>query len=169
MMAPTHTMLGVATLLAGSSLRPDLLPASAVTIAAAALGSLAPDIDHPSSWIGRRLRVVSIPLVGLVGHRGVTHSLLAAVGASVGLFFLLKLGQDLAWAVAFLLGYLSHLAGDWLSGGVPLLWPSPRRFRAPVAIQTGGIIEKLFALGFGSLVLYWAWHVVSAGQIGRLL
>jgi inner membrane protein len=60
--------------------------------------------------------------------------------------------------VAFLLGYLMHLFGDWNTGGVPLLWPSPRRFKAPWAFQTGGILERAFAISFGAWLGYLGWQ-----------
>ncbi|VEB43121.1 Inner membrane protein ydjM [Chromobacterium violaceum] len=43
-------------------------------------GSLLPDIDHPKSWLGRRIPFLSRPISYLFGHRGITHSLLAVVG-----------------------------------------------------------------------------------------
>ncbi|WP_427925738.1 metal-dependent hydrolase [Shewanella algae] len=39
-------------------------------------GSLLPDLDHPSSTIGKRVLFVSVPLAGLFGHRQFTHSIL---------------------------------------------------------------------------------------------
>lgn len=111
MMAPTHVMLGVAAYIGAATLSPNLFPVTAVTIAAASLGSLAPDLDHPSSWLGKRLFFISLPLAGLLGHRGLTHSLVAAVATTVGLGWYLQVGQPVPWMMAFLLGYLLHLVG----------------------------------------------------------
>lgn len=137
MMAATHVLAGTAAWtgvawLDGGLARPDGL-------AAAALGALLPDIDHPSSWFGRRVRSVSVPLAMVFGHRGITHSLLAVVGC---LFGLLILGRG-AIAPAVLVGYLSHLLCDSLTkGGVPLLWPWRRPF-GPRLLRTGGLAEFL--------------------------
>lgn len=169
MMAPTHVMLGVAAYIGAAALSPNLFPVTAVTIAAASLGSLAPDLDHPSSWLGKRLFFISLPLAGLLGHRGLTHSLVAAVAATVGLGWYLQVGQPVPWMMAFLLGYLLHLVGDWNTGGVPLLWPSARRFKAPWAFTTGGILERAFALVFGAGLAYLGWQFFLDGGIGRLL
>lgn len=99
---------------------------------AAAVGGLLPDLDHPESALGRRLRLISVPLSALVGHRGVTHSLLAIV-VLLGCLIVVTtqpVYSPLAWSVAPLcVGYLSHLVGDALTpSGVPLLWPNKRRF-----------------------------------------
>lgn len=135
MKAATHVLAGTAAWtgvawLDGGLARPEAL-------AAAALGSLLPDIDHPGSWFGRRVRSVSIPLSMVFGHRGITHSLLAVLGC---LFGLLILGKG-AIAPAVLVGYLSHLACDSLTkSGVPLLWPWRRPF-GPRLLRTGGLAE----------------------------
>jgi membrane-bound metal-dependent hydrolase YbcI (DUF457 family) len=58
----------------GTAASLDPLPLALVGI-----GSLIPDIDHPQSWVGLRLPVISRPLVAMAGHRGITHSLLAVI------------------------------------------------------------------------------------------
>lgn len=55
-------------------------------IPGALLTSLLPDIDHPRSLLGQRLRWISVPIARAFGHRGFTHSLLAVAGA----FYLLN-------------------------------------------------------------------------------
>jgi inner membrane protein len=118
------------------------MSAQASGVAAAMLGSLLPDIDHPKSFVGRRLWFLSLPIAGVFGHRGMTHSLLA-----IGLWVWAML-RGLAWdqevVAAAAVGYLSHLAGDWLTvGGIPLLWPWRRRFQAPLSFRCGGVTEGL--------------------------
>ncbi|WP_016586988.1 metal-dependent hydrolase, partial [Yersinia pestis] len=49
-------------------------------IPGALLTSLLPDIDHPKSILGQRLKWVSVPIARVFGHRGFTHSLLAGGG-----------------------------------------------------------------------------------------
>lgn len=169
MMAPTHVMLGVSSYIVAAAFTPEIFPVTAVTIAAASLGSLAPDLDHPSSWLGKRMFFISLPLAGLLGHRGLTHSLIAAISVTAGLGWYLQTGHTSPWMVAFLLGYLLHLLGDWNTGGVPLLWPSPRRFKAPWAFQTGGIFERVFAICFGAGLAYFGWQLLLDGGLGRFL
>lgn len=98
------------------------------------LGALLPDIDHPSSYIGRLFRFISVPIYRLCGHRGFTHSLLA------WLLIMLVSTQPLGsyWlsdtlTQSFLLGYFSHLVGDILtSKGIPFLWPIRIYLRFPI-------------------------------------
>lgn len=92
------------------------------------LGSLLPDIDHPQSYLGRRLPFLSVPIFKLFGHRGFTHSFL-----SLGL---LTIASAFYWSVnplffgGILLGYFSHLLADMCTpSGVPLLYPDKTRFK----------------------------------------
>jgi len=57
------------------------------------------------------------------------------------------------YATAAGLGYVSHLVLDGLTvQGIPLLWPSGRRFRL-LGLTTGGIGELVVLLGLlGALV-----------------
>lgn len=154
MRGDSHLIFGMA-FLAAANLTP-VVDLDAVTLAAAAAGSLLPDIDHPGSALGRRVRPLS-DVVGLVlGHRGLTHSLLAALACVVAAVWFGLRDADLAVALA--LGYLSHLFGDWLTpSGVPLQWPNRRPFRAPHRwqIRTGGLRELLLVttVGLASLAL----------------
>lgn len=136
MMAGSHVVMGAALWVAVAKLSGQN-PAEPQALAAAALGALLPDIDHPQSWAGRKVRVISVPLSLLVGHRGITHSLLAVVA---GLALLATMTTQ--WMVApVVVGYLSHLAADGLTpSGVPLLWPSKRRFTLNWCV-TGSWIE----------------------------
>lgn len=112
-------------------------PTEPAALGLAALGSLLPDIDHPQSWAGKRLALVSIPLAALIGHRGVTHSLLAVAAFAL---LLAGLGTD-HLAAPLALGYLSHLLADALTlSGVPLLWPSKRPYGLRL-IRTGSLAE----------------------------
>ena len=79
MMAGSHVALGAAAwMLAAPHFGQDALQPVGLGLAVA--GSLLPDIDHPKSWAGRRLRPVSTLIAAVFGHRGVTHSLLALAG-----------------------------------------------------------------------------------------
>jgi inner membrane protein len=125
MMAGSHVAVGVA---AWAWIAPHLgFPAlDPVALTLAVGGALLPDIDHPQSWVGRRVRVISYPLAALIGHRGFTHSILAVVACG-----LLLRWRGLGRAVVdpLVVGYLSHLAADLMtSGGLRLAWPLRQRF-----------------------------------------
>lgn len=182
MMAGSHVAVGLMAATTYSTLIGT--PFGPVTAAAAAFGSLLPDLDHPGSFLGRRVVRfgaflsalaalaqwgVGFPVpasvlgltVGftltpvalyLVGHRGITHSLLG-VGASLVVLALFGwLGNPVV--VAAVIGYLAHLAGDLLTGeGIPLLWPAGRRYGL-LGVRTGGLLEWLVVVaGIGGWVL----------------
>jgi inner membrane protein len=147
MMAGSHVVLGVA---AWAWAAPHLgLPTlNPLALSLAIGGALLPDIDHPESWVGRRVRVISHPLAALIGHRGFTHSILAVVGCG-----LLLRWQGLGRGVVdpLVVGYLSHLAADLLTyGGLRLAWPSRRRFAIPLC-KTGSPGELVIVM---SLVVW---------------
>lgn len=84
-------------------------------------GSLLPDIDHPKSFLGRRLSFLSRFLYKSIGHRTLTHSLIFISTLSV---LLVKVGS-LSLALGLLLGMLSHILLDLFSfgDGVAFLYP----------------------------------------------
>ncbi|MFP4649192.1 MAG: metal-dependent hydrolase [Halorhodospira sp.] len=130
------------------------LPLEMTTVTAAAVGSLAPDIDHPRSRIGQLLWPISYPLARVFGHRGITHSVLAL--AAIALLGWWLQGPAV---LAFGIGYALHLAADaCTTQGVPLLYPSRVRFHGPLTVRTGGLGEValtslLLLLLAGSLLL----------------
>jgi inner membrane protein len=142
-MAGSHVVLGVA---AWTWAAPHLgLPAlNPLGIAFATAGALLPDIDHPASWVGRRLRVISRPLAAVIGHRGVTHSLVAAFACLIVLRW-----EGLSRRVIdpLIVGYLSHLAADLLTtSGLRLAWPSSKR-QAIGLCRTGSFGETVIVCG----------------------
>ena len=153
MMAFTHIAAGGATALSLS----DFIHAQAyqtiLLLAGGILGGMLPDIDHPASALGRRVLPVSMAISAIFGHRGITHSLIASAVMPFAVWYSLhSLDLHTEYSVPFSLGlaagYLSHLAGDWMTkAGVPLLWPNRKRIAAPVTIRTGSRIEYLIALG----------------------
>jgi inner membrane protein len=124
MRAPTHATFGfIFTIGAGTVLGVALTPAVAAFVI---LGALLPDLDTPTSPLGRCCRPVSSWLERRVGHRTLTHSLLGLALATLPVLPLAWL--DWHWPLAFVLGYLSHLLVDAANPpGVPLLYPSPVR------------------------------------------
>ncbi|HTH16296.1 MAG TPA: metal-dependent hydrolase [Magnetospirillum sp.] len=150
MMAGSHVVAGAACWAVAAKLG-GYPPADPQALASAALGALLPDIDHPQSWAGRKLKPISVPLAMLVGHRGITHSLIAVVAALLAIS-----AFGTAWMAApVAIGYLSHLAADGLTpSGVPLLWPSRRRFTLNLC-RTGGMIE-IILIGIVAVAGGWA-------------
>ncbi|WP_207458555.1 metal-dependent hydrolase [Azospirillum sp. SYSU D00513] len=169
MMASSHIIVGAATWSYLSN-RLGLPPFDAIAMGMAVLGALAPDIDHPKSTLGSRLKPVSVPVSWLFGHRGITHSLLA-VAACV--WVLAENPAYARWTIPFVVGYLTHLGGDLLSpGGLPLLYPLKRRrtFSLPI-IKTGGFSEQLLvAVLCGWLIsgiFGCDWRSVSTAELWR--
>lgn len=123
MTAPTHTVFGLLTGAVVFSVTTSPLSRDYGAMSGAVIGSLLPDIDTPTSAIGRLVPFISAPLERRWGHRTVTHSLLALAGLA-GLASPLLL---LSWSAytALLIGYLSHLVADCATkSGVPLFYPS---------------------------------------------
>lgn len=152
-MVVSHILVGGAAWVAAARLG-GMAGDDALALGAAMAGSLLPDIDHPSSWLGRRLWPVSKPLSMLIGHRGLTHSLLAVVGGLM-LFQMVQPSPLVARLVEpLVVGYLSHLAADALTpAGVPLLWPVKRRFGLALC-ATGGVME-LLVVGLALVAAGW--------------
>lgn len=136
-------------------------PVMLLTMGAGMFGSLLPDIDHPQSSLGRQLPIVSDGVSLVMGHRGGMHSTVAAflagAAAALGMRFIhlspRYLPSDYILVVAFVFGYLSHLALDALTpSGVPFLWPfNEQRFALPLT-HTGSLIETCLVFPFLLLV-----------------
>jgi len=128
---------------------------SPIGLGVAALGGLLPDLDTPHSGLGRRFWPFSSLLGGRCGHRGFTHSLAGCLLLAVPALLTSFLQRDLFPVAAGLaLGFFAHIAGDWLTvGGVPLFWPSKRRFCSPLAFHTGGLLDVAVGLAAGAVFL----------------
>lgn len=121
-----------------------------------AFGSVLPDIDHPESILGRRVKFISVPLSYLQGDkaflpwsedshsRGVTHSIWALIGCWLLMTSTLPAVIDMVlFGMAF--GFIAHLIGDALTpAGIRLFWPFDMKIRSPLTFKTGGFIEYLF-------------------------
>lgn len=157
MQAPSHVLIAAGLTSAAISIGifPDGHGAAAIVPYAAAIaGSLLPDVDHPRSWAGKRIWPVSAIIGMIFGHRGITHSLVAAIALGL-LAAVLPLGASPTWIFPLGFGYLSHLVADWMTpSGIPLLWPVRKSFICPVVqIRTGSITEKLISAAFLGLVI----------------
>ncbi|MEI2774317.1 MAG: metal-dependent hydrolase [Candidatus Competibacter sp.] len=128
MTSGTHIAFASVLYLGGATLfgyKPDV-----VGWLLAAVASLGPDVDLPTSKIGRLLFWLSVPLERRFGHRTITHS-------AVGLLVVALIASPLWWVRPLyfwcvLGGTWSHVWIDMLNvRGADLFWPSPVRVVAP--------------------------------------
>jgi inner membrane protein len=125
-----------------------------IFIAGSVIGSLIPDIDHRGSYLGRRAKLLSVPIHLLVGHRGITHTPLMLMAIVSLLLFVSKTflsGTDsLVFSYMTLgigTGIASHIFLDSLTkGGVPLLYPFSSKKISLLPLKTGSFSEKIVAL-----------------------
>jgi inner membrane protein len=126
-----------------------LLVKKAVYYLMVGFGALLPDIDNARSTLGVKLGWVSKGIQRIAGHRTLFHSILGlilgsllAIGLQQLVIYLLAQHGFITPALyirgshlvffAVLFGCVMHIAADGLTqGGVPLLWPNPKRFGFP--------------------------------------
>ncbi|MFW5962196.1 MAG: metal-dependent hydrolase [bacterium] len=121
-----------------------------------AIGAYAPDIDHPESTVGRRLKVFSTLIAKTCGHRGLMHSILGTalfsisltlligiIGSFIGYDFFNTIQNALSIIYYITAGYLTHLAGDMLTKArIPLFYPSKKLIGLGF-IKSGGFFENI--------------------------
>lgn len=111
------------------------------------LGVLIPDIDNPSSKIGRRVKYLAYPIYIIFGHRGITHSALF-----VGAMYYTGYYYDITTVKYLAFGAALHLLGDYLTPtGIPLFYPYKKNYRAMIVADTNGLSETV--LSFGVMLL----------------
>lgn len=120
----SHIVAGVTTgILLSNKLELTSLQ-SLLCVSTSTLGSLLPDIDTPYSYIGNKLKLISIPIYKIFHHRTITHSLLMW---TILLFISPTIHQGLSYGIICISlygGVVSHLILDTISHiGVPLLYP----------------------------------------------
>lgn len=155
MMARTHCLFGLGcTAIAAQA---GVVESGAIPLGLGVLGALLPDVDCPTSTVGRRVLPLSLLLAGIWGHRTLTHSLVG-VGLLMVVLAVCWGGAAAPILVPVMIGYSSHLFLDWLTpSGILLLWPQKRRFRcAAISVQTGSFSEAAFSLAM-VLALTLAW------------
>ncbi len=85
--------------------------------------AMLPDIDIPSSLLGKIFFPISRFLYARFGHRNITHSLIFM------LFLTSPFAINLDIYFLIVLAYGSHLIGDMLTyTGVPLFWPQKKNY-----------------------------------------
>lgn len=99
--------------------RTNITPNTIIIVCGSITGSIVPDIDHPNSFIGKKIPIIPDLLYCTVGHRTLTHSLLfALVVGAAGAVINYWIGIGLS------VGILSHISLDMLSPyGVAFLYP----------------------------------------------
>lgn len=140
---PTHVMTSIAATLTLTHM--SHLPFAPELAIGVVVGSLLPDIDENKSYIGRRSGGIARIVKMIFGHRGFTHSILATLLISIP-----ALLTQMPIFIGLALGYLFHILGDYFSvTGVPLFYPSKKKYKIPLYV-TGGLREKIiFLLAFG--------------------
>lgn len=137
------SMLGVTHALAGAAVATMVSPRqrTAAAIVGAVSGLIA-DIDEPNSVLGSKIPWISTTLNLILGHRGLTHTVIFALIVAClgwGLGPLIGLTRRKCAFLTFL-GVLSHVAIDSLTPmGTQALWPLPARLAGPV--HTGSVPE----------------------------
>lgn len=176
MMFKTHivagalTGIGIASILPDSGMVADEIVMSSMTIGGALLGSMFPDIDKPSSKLGRKVKPLSYVIEFIFGHRGFTHSLPFLVLFSSLCWFYIENGisPELFYYVkyaflGFVGGFISHLLLDWVTKQpVPIFYPISRKGYALYLFKTNGVGEFIFRwiMILGSLYLGYLYYTV---------
>ena len=153
----THVAFASVLYLGGATLfgyKPDWL-----SWLLAAVASGLPDIDLPTSKIGRLFWFISAPLERRFGHRTLTHSLVMLIALAVATYPLAWI-QPLYWG-GVVGGYWSHLWLDMANvRGIDLLWPAPLRLVTP-----GNRRWRLTVGGKGEMVLLVVLLVLAAALV----
>ena len=179
----SHILLGV---IAGYSLSymPNIVPYSEAEIFSmlgiVALGAVAPDVDEPNSYIGKKLPIFSHFVSGLFGHRGFTHFLLFPILLLLGGIYFFPSYKEYIYAFCF--GVFMHQVGDMLTkSGIPsYFFPfsyGSLKHKAvllpyPLRLKTGGKVEMFIVLPllFACLMfmLWGKYGSIITTQIGRI-
>lgn len=143
-------MSGATHLISGLSIAIYLGYTKPAELVVVAIASLLPDIDRQNSLLGRWIPFLPSLIEGTLGKRTLTHcfaflALLSAVLASCGLHF---------YIVPLLIGFLSHLVLDIVTGQIALLYPIPKKFTLNFGIPPV-FVESLYLIGVG---VYYAFH-----------
>ena len=147
----------------------DSWQALALAGAAAVVGALLPDVDSDESVIRQATgtarsggcvgKLASLGISAITGgHRVGTHTAVAWLVISAIAWAVGRVANLPYIAIAFSVGYLSHLLADALTvEGVPLFWPLTKRrvclLPSFIAIRTGSFFEYAFMVAFGVGVL----------------
>lgn len=123
----THLITGIVSGVIFASAAPVTPLEQLLIIGVCGAGSLFPDVDHPNSIIGRRVKPLSWIITKTAGHRGITHSIVFMLLIS----FVLSLMDPNSYVLgSFIIGYISHLILDGITPhGIPALYPLPLQIK----------------------------------------
>lgn len=125
----------------------------ALVVAMSILGSLIPDIDHPRSYLGRRLIVFSFGFNKLFGHRKLLHSPVF-YGILFAILALLNV-VNIVTLLSLLVGILSHILLDMLNPqGVPIFYPISKKHYRILSIRTSSLTETVFMFGLVAVHIF---------------
>ncbi len=111
------------------------------------LASLLPDVDHPDSKLGYRIKPISNLIKIIFGHRGIMHSFWALFVFTY-IFYLFS-----SYSIPFFIGYFSHLFIDgFTKAGINYLNPL-LNIRLQGFIKVGGFYEYILFIIL--VVLIW--------------
>lgn len=151
-------------------------------VIATAIGSLAPDVDHPQSTINGIIPFFRWTHL-IVGHRGALHGLwipailIASYWSAMPLQWLMDtIGTSYPeWLLVFLpaggIGWLSHILLDAMTPrGVPLFFPWQKSIRllGVFSIRTGSITENLLSIVLMMTLAGIIWIFVTPTFVGVL-
>ncbi|MEA5083734.1 MAG: metal-dependent hydrolase [Lachnospiraceae bacterium] len=123
MTSSVHTIgavaLGYGIIYVGKQIGAELSPV--LVLGASVIGGLLPDIDHPKSKFGRKIKPVSTIIFAMFGHRTFTHGLLftAIIGCIVSVL-------NVSMGTGLMVGMISHIILDLINpntNGVAFLYP----------------------------------------------
>ncbi len=164
MTGKTHIAVGITTAIAMGTTSP-------IGLGVAAVGALAPDIDHPNSKISHRVTPGKLPrstlgryLAGFILLAaggllwkpfvipGLTLVILAGIphrgfihspafALAIGALGAHMISIDRTLVTSFMIGYISHLIADMAGVGIPLLWPISNNRYGMHMVHTGGLLE----------------------------
>lgn len=173
MLAKSHVTTTLALSLPWLALSHQL---NEVNVVVVCLGSLLPDIDHPKSYLGQKSRVVSEVTNKTFGHRGATHSLLAAflvllVGLFCQRYYLPKFMGHVAFWLTW--GYLCHLLEDGFSKlGIRWFYPFQKKptnlLLGVVYYRTATWSEQIIFWGMLAMLMYEV-HLIINHQINHFI
>ncbi|MFP4522943.1 MAG: metal-dependent hydrolase [Candidatus Nanoarchaeia archaeon] len=113
-------------------------------------GSLFPDIDSSTSYVGRRAKIVGL----FSKHRGFFHSVFPLI-----IVYILLLSFVNKWlAISFALGFISHILLDMLTKKGIRLYPFKKKICGP--IRVGSFAETLFFIVQLFFIIYFTVKVV---------
>ena len=142
MMGSTHMATGL--------IISTFITTNPVGVVLGTVAALLPDIDEPNSMISKRIPIIP-HIIGLFGHRKITHSLIGLFLFSIPIFLFFSNEMLLV----FIAGYLSHLVLDTLTKmGVPWGYPIIQKHYSLSLGRSGGVVERVYILALFAVVIF---------------